>query len=441
MFGRLKRKTFRGGVRLPEIKAAAESRVVPGPFPARVTVPLCQHAGAPAEAVVEKGAEVVTGQLIARKSAFISAGVHSPVTGRVVSLETVRLAAGNLSPAVVIEAGAEESFFLLPPLDWRDCPPGDIRERVEEAGIVGLGGAAFPTSVKLAPPKPVDTLVINGCECEPCLTADHRLMVEEAGAMAEGVLALARGIGVERVSFGIEENKPEAIRAIRKAFADLSAGAVEVRVEVLAAKYPQGAEKNLLAALLGREVPPGGLPMDVGAVVCNAGTALAVREAVCLGKPLYERVVTVSGRVARPANLRVRIGVSCAELIAFCGGIPSGDALVLLGGPMMGLPLPDLELPVTKGVSGLTVLGADELRPREHRACLRCGRCVDGCPMSLQPWLYGLHAERGSPEHSRGISVADCVECGVCTYLCPANRPNLHWIRLTKAVIRRAEKK
>lgn len=434
-------RTFPGGIHLPECKAASADRPIRVlEAPDRAVVLLAQHAGVPARPVVARGDRVRTGDPVGEPAALISAAVHSPVTGTVTGLSAVTGPQGTAVDAVVIERdpGPEETA-CAPPLDWRSAGAETIGERVRDAGVVGLGGAAFPAAVKFAPPRPVDSLILNGCECEPFLTADDRLMIERLPEVLEGAFIIARMLGVGSLYLAIEDNKPAALRQAREAAA-AAADRPRPVVVPLGSKYPQGAEKNVIQAVLGREVPSGGLPMDVGAVVANVGTAVAVQEAVCHGVPLYRRVVTVSGAVARPDNLLVRIGTPLEELVAACGGFTADDIALVMGGPMMGQPLPGLDFPVVKGTSGLVALRREQLRPFAAGPCLRCGRCVDACPLRLQPWRYGVHAERGFFEASESLSVRDCMECGVCTWVCPARRPNVQWIKLTKAMLARARR-
>ncbi len=441
MFHGLTTRTFPGGVHPPECKHTSASASLEAPRPEKVILMLSQHTGSPARSLVSVGDPVVTGQKVAEKTGFISAAVHASLTGVVKAIEMRTGPAGNRSEAIVVEGSGPDEFRFLEPLDWATATPEALRNRVGEAGIVGLGGAAFPTEVKLAPPRPVDTLLVNGCECEPYLTADHRLMLERPVPVLTGALIIARILKVNSVVVGIEDNKSDALEQLSRSARELAGTGVSIRVEAVRSKYPQGAEKNLIQVLLKRLVPPGKLPMEVGAVVSNVGTALAVCEAVMLGKPLYERMVTVSGCVRRPANLLVRIGTPISALIEACGGITEPEAAVVMGGPMMGLPLPSLDFPVLKGTSGLTVLGPDQLRNARFEPCIRCGRCVDICPMFLQPYLYALLADRGRHEDCEAAAVMDCIECGACTYTCPANRPLTQWIKLAKTKILQSRKK
>lgn len=433
--------TFAGGVHPPERKETAGFPIEKMPVSGQVTIPLSQHTGTSAVAVVKPGDLVVTGQKIGEKTGFISANVHSSITGKVSGIESRLHPSGNRVETVVIETSEKEDFAFLPPLDRHTVSPEILRDRVGEAGLVGLGGAAFPSEVKFSPTKPVDTLIINGCECEPCLSADHRVMLERTREMVEGAVIIARILKVNRVYFGVEDNKPDAFIALNNTIVPGSWEGLEMQAFSVETKYPQGAEKSLIWTLLHREVPSGGLPMDVGVIVSNVGTALAVKEAVVDGKPLYERVITVSGKVGKPANLLVRLGTSARDIIEYCGGLTENEVAVVMGGPMMGLPLPSLEFPVIKGTSGITVFSRKELRSFEYGPCLKCGRCVDICPLYLLPYFYGLYAEKGFYQECGPAGVLNCIECGACTYICPARRPIVQWVKLAKAKIFQAKKK
>ncbi len=408
------------------------------PPPARVYIPLIQHIGAPCRAVVEAGEAVKKGQLIGEPTGFVSAPVHASVSGRVEALVDVPSATGRMVPAVVIENDGEEEWVQLRDNpDYMSLPPEVLREKIKAAGIVGMGGAAFPTHVKLSPPKEktIDTVFINGAECEPYLTADHRLMVESAAEVIEGLKIIMRILGVEKGYVGIEANKPDAIERMREA-----ASAVPgIEVVELEMKYPQGAEKMLIKAVTGREVPPGGLPMDVGAVVQNVGTAFAIYEACRYGKPLIERVVTVTGLgVRNPGNPRARIGATVRDLIEEAGGFSDGPVKVVLGGPMMGFAQYTLDVPVTKGTSGVLVLSEKEyVSSEKFSPCIRCGRCIDACPMGLMPSMLSILSEKGFYEETREYNVFDCFECGTCAYVCPSKRPIVQFIRLAKSLLKR----
>ena len=428
-------KSFRGGVHAPDRKEATRDKPIEvAPIPARVVIPLQQHTGAPCEALVKEGDLVVLGQKIGESKSFVSAPVHASIAGKVTAVQALPhpvLPKPVVSVVIEAEAGAAGSPAGWPAAagGWQALDNEEIKKRIREAGVVGLGGAAFPTHVKLSPSaeKPIDTLILNGVECEPYLTNDHRLMLERGGEILEGARIVQKVLGVRRTYLGIEANKLDAIRHMSK----LAAG-TGVEVVGLKVKYPQGAEKQLIRAVLGREVPSGGLPFDVGVVVQNVGTVLAVLEAVASGKPLIERVLTVSGDgVAEPKNLLVRIGTSFAAVLAACGGSQlNGEAKVLMGGPMMGIAQYSLEVPVIKGTSGILVFRRG--RQEKESPCIKCGRCVEVCPMGLMPVRIADYAEKDNFAMCLEYGVKDCIECGACAFVCDTKRPLVHWVKYAK---------
>lgn len=430
-------KTFpKGGVHPPENKFSASQPIEVLPLPKQVVIPISQHIGAPAAAVVAKGDKVVVGQVIAKASGFVSANIHSSVSGVVASLDPVLDSTGYKKPAITITVEGDE---WLPEIDRSSDLKKDINlsaeeivARINEAGIVGLGGATFPSHVKLSIPKgkKADVLIINGVECEPYLTSDHRLMLEKADELMVGISILKKALGVERALVGVENNKPDAIAHLKQ----IAAGYNGIEVYALKVKYPQGGEKQLIKALINREVPSGGLPIDVGTVVHNVGTAFAVYEAVQKNKPLIERVVTVTGKkLAKPSNFMVRIGTPMSMLIETAGGLPEDTAKVVNGGPMMGKALSTVDVPVTKGTSGVILFPAIEsLRPAVQPSCIRCGRCISACAMGLEPYLLIRLSQRKMTERMEEERILDCMECGSCSYVCPANLPLLDYIRLGK---------
>ncbi|TDB39739.1 MAG: electron transport complex subunit RsxC [Actinobacteria bacterium] len=425
----MSKAAFKGGVHPPEHKEATAALPIEWmPVPTRLVVPMSQHLGAPCAPLVAAGDRVHRGQLIGSVDAMVSAPVHSPVNGEVASVGTCLTAGGMRVPCVTITPDTEQDLRSFAPV-----PDGDVRATVRAAGIVGLGGATFPSAVKLSPPKGVEvgTVILNGCECEPYLTCDHRLMVESADRVVAGARIMADTIGAKRVVIGVEENKPDAIAALRAEAGD----GIEVRS--LVTRYPQGAEKQLIWAFLKKEVPHGKLPAAAGALVHNVATAAAIADAVDLRKPLTERVVTVTGRVARPGNYRVLLGTLVSDLIEFAGGFSGEVGRVVAGGPMTGPALADLDVPVSKGTSGIVVFGPDEIAPlvEGDQPCIRCGRCSEGCPMFLQPFLIGTHANRRDWTSAELFHPVDCIECGVCSYVCPTRRPLLQLIRLAKAAV------
>lgn len=430
-------KTFPiGGVHPSENKLSRGSAVEPLPLPDLVNIPLSQHIGAPATAKVAKGDRVLAGQLIAEATGFMSANIHASVSGVVKAVEAVPNGQGMRQPMITIQREGDqwaEGIDRDPALK-RDCDlaPAEILDRIKRAGIVGMGGATFPTHVKLAVPpgKKAEFLIINGVECEPYLTSDHRVMLERGEELIVGVTILMKALGVGNAFIGIENNKPDAIAHLTA----LAASYAGVRVVPLKVQYPQGGEKQLIAAVTGREVPPPpALPIDVGAVVCNASTTLAVYEAVQKNKPLLERVVTVTGKgVARPCNLLVRMGTPVSALLEAAGGLPEDAGKVLNGGPMMGRAMVDLSSPVTKGCSGITVLGGAEAQRGAESACIKCAKCVQACPMGLEPYLLSKLSRKQLWERLEGEEVTSCIECGCCQFTCPADLPLLDYIRLGK---------
>lgn len=435
--------TFRGGIHPPEFKELAEEKPIETmPFPKQVVIPLSQHTGAPAKPVVAVGDEVKAGTLIAEPVGMISAAVHSSIAGKVNGIEHwVHPVLPVPTKAVIIEAAeTDELDPAIKPRSEREIEnltPEEIRNIVRDAGIVGLGGAAFPTSVKITPPKDaaIDTLIINGAECEPFLTADDRLMREKPEGIINGARILAKVLGLEGACIAIEHNKPEAIRVMTETAASVWPSAEVLTVRT---KYPQGAEKQLISAVLKREVPAGGLPFMVGVVVQNAGTAFAVYEAVAKRKPLYERVVTVTGPgIAEPKNLLVRIGTLAADVISHCGGLRPDATKFISGGPMMGIAQSTLEVPIIKGTSGMLFLDGSRslFKVSEEVNCLRCGHCVGICPMKLVPAEIARMAEYEKLEAAERWGILDCMECGSCAFVCPSGRRLVQWIKYGKMLI------
>ena len=433
---------FDRGLHPPEAKslsAAAAIEVLP--TPASLAVPLLQHTGAPCSPAVKNKEEVTLGQVIGTSEAFISAPVHATVNGTAGKVTVATLPNGRHVQVVPITPEGEQlqGQALLDEIlggDWPAEAVGQhtgeqIVQAVKAAGIVGLGGAAFPTYVKLTPndAKPVDTLLVNGCECEPYLTADHRLMVEFPAAVVLGARLAAKAAGAQRTVIAVEDNKPEAAEALRRA-----AEGTDVQVAVVHTRYPMGGERQVIPAVLKREVPTRGLPLDVGVVVVNVGTCAAVSRAVVRGGALTHRVVTVTGAgIARPKNLLVPIGASYADLIEFCGGLTDAAARVVAGGPMMGFALGDLDVPVTKGTSGLLALTNEDVRRAEETACVRCGRCADVCPLNLVPSKIALACRHKDWDQAKRYHLMACCECGCCGYICPASIPLVQLMRMGKA--------
>ncbi len=434
--------SFARGVHPKEGKALAEGAAIEVlPAPAEVRIALLQHTGAPCASLVKPKQELAAGERIGSSDAFISAPVHTPIAGTVAMATVATLPNGRHVSVVPVKAADEQPSpeQILEDVFGGDWPtrgldahdPAAIATAVHDAGIVGLGGAAFPTYVKLTrnDAKPVDTLLVNGCECEPYLTADYRLMLEHPRPIITGAILAAHAAGATQIVIAVEDNKPAAADALADA-----AAATDVQVAVVHTQYPMGGERSVIPAVLAREVPTGGLPLDVGVVVVNVGTAAAVARAVLRGKPLTHRVVTLSGAgIANPKNLLVPVGVSYAELIDYCGGLTADAARVVAGGPMMGFTLGDFSAPVTKGTSGLTVLTHDDVRRAAETPCVRCGRCVDVCPLNLVPQKLALAAKHKDWDLAKRYHLPACCECGCCAYVCPASIPLVQLMRAGKA--------
>ncbi|NOY07231.1 MAG: electron transport complex subunit RsxC [Spirochaetes bacterium] len=405
-------------------------------LPGEVVIPLSQHIGAPAEPVVKPGDMVKVGTLIGRSSKFISASVHSSLSGRVTAVESRPHPVLGNALAVVIEGDGKDEHELFSSQDPENVSPEEVKKLILQAGIVGLGGAAFPAHVKLTLPegKKVDTFILNGAECEPYLTGDYRIMVERTDDVVGGLKIIKRILKAEKAYVGIEEDKAEAVKSMSEALKN------EKSIEVipLKVKYPQGGEKQLIKTILNREVPGGSLPLDVGCMVSNVGTALSVYEAVSFGKPLYRRVVTVTGAIVKnPVNLLARIGTRIGDLIEECGGLSENAGKVITGGPMMGLAQYSLDVPVIKGTTGILCLGEKEISFHEELPCIRCARCVDVCPMGLLPTEMRKKVKAGHWEELKDYSLSDCLECGCCQYVCPAYIPLVHLFKLGKSELQR----
>ncbi len=408
-------------------------------LPDVVNIPLAQHIGAPATAIVKKGDTVVVGQKIAEATGFMSANIHAPISGTVTAVDLQPNGQGIRQMMITIKREGDEwaesidrSTSLV-----TECTlePKQIIEKIKEAGIVGMGGATFPTHVKLSIPegKKAEILIINGVECEPYLTSDYRTMLERGEELIAGTRILMRAIGVTTAVIGVEANKPDAVKHLQS----LVGSASDIKVQMLKTQYPQGGEKQLIAAVTGRQVPaPPALPIDVGAVVCNASTAVAVYEAVQKNKPLIERIVTVTGSaVANPKNLLTRFGTPVEALIAKCGGVPQGEVKVINGGPMMGRSLSNIAMPVMKGCSGITIMVGQAAKRGIESACIKCAKCVEACPMGLEPYLLSKQARKKAWEAMEANDITSCIECGCCQFTCPANIPLLDYVRLGKQTV------
>ncbi|MCK4418179.1 electron transport complex subunit RsxC [Candidatus Aerophobetes bacterium] len=474
-------KTFKQGLHLLEKKELSEEkkirRIAP---PSRVILPLSQHTGAPCEALVKKGDVVKEGEKIADSSSFVSSPIHASISGKVSSIEKMPHPLGGEITSIIIERennderkvwdkvavpfmaqlsdesdryknereDADESTEenkARSEVDISSLEPTEIRSKIREAGIVGLGGAAFPTHVKLSPPedKPIEAVILNGCECEPYLTSDHRLMLERADDCIYGLKVIMKALGAKSGYVGIENNKPGAIALFREKLK----GEDNIEVVSLKTKYPQGGEKMLIKAILNREVPSlvsngttsrTGLPLDVGVVVNNVGTAVAITEAIKWDKPLLERVVTVTGSaVKNPSNLLVPLGTSFSHLIDECGGLRKKASKIIMGGPMMGISQYILEVPVIKGTSGILILTRKEILFKEEGPCIKCSQCIDHCPMGLLPTTLARLVKREMWDSLKDYNIMDCIECGCCTYVCPSKIPLVHYIKLGKLQVQK----
>lgn len=432
-------RTFKiGGVHPEENKLSANKPIEILPVPQKVFIPVTQHLGTPSTLVVEKGTSVKVGTLLAKADAFICANVHSSVSGVVEKIEESIDTSGYRKSTIVINVEGDEweptinrSKEVVREISMTEK---EIVERIKNMGVVGLGGATFPTHVKYMVPdgKKAKYLIINAVECEPYLTADHVVMLERAEETMIGIQIMMKALSAEKALIGIENNKPDAIAHMTK----VAEKYMNIEVYALKVKYPQGAEKQLIKALTGREVPSGKLPIEVGCVVNNVGTALATYEAVQKNKPLVERVVTVTGKsVKNPCNLMVRIGTPSSILIEKAGGLPEDTGKVISGGPMMGKALNTLEVPVVKGTSGILIMNQKEAKRCEPENCIRCGKCVSVCPMGLEPYILQLFSEKRNFEEAEQYHIMDCIECGSCQYVCPSNRALLDYVRVGKSKV------
>ncbi|WP_340113795.1 electron transport complex subunit RsxC [Maribellus mangrovi] len=432
-------KTFKiGGVHPPENKLSKDKAIEVLPLPKTVFIPVAQHIGAPATPVVKRGDAVKVGQVIAKSSSFVSTNIHSSVSGKVKKVDFSADSSGYPKQGIFIDVEGDE---WVEEIDRSEDLVKDISidgqaiiQKIQDAGIVGLGGATFPTHVKLVPPKGMkaEVLLINGVECEPYLTSDHRLMLEKTDEILVGTQLLMKAMNVEKAVIGIENNKPDAIKLLSEKCKDYPG----LSVVALKVQYPQGGEKQLINAVTGKEVPSGALPIAVGAVVSNVGTAFAVYEAIQKNKPLFERVVTVTGKgVSKPSNFKVRVGTATSELVEAAGGLPEDTGKIISGGPMMGRAMSSLDIPVTKGTSGILLMQEKESAREEVLSCIRCSRCTNVCPMGLEPYLLMTLGEKQIFDRAEKERVMDCIECGSCSYTCPSSRPLLDYIRFGKGKV------
>lgn len=439
----MKIRTFsRGGVHPDECKLTAELATVVADLPNQAVFPLSQHIGAPANPLVKKGDKVKVGTMIAEAGGYVSAPVYSSVSGTVWKVDSAIDATGYQKPAIIINVEGdewEESIDRTDTLETvgahPELTPEEIVARVQRAGVTGMGGAGFPTHVKLCPPPTAkaECVILNGVECEPYITSDYRLMMEHAAEIVEGLRLLMKAAKVDKGYIGIEDNKPQAIALL----SELTMADDHIEVVALAKKYPQGGEKQLVDAVIRRQVPaPPAIPVHVGAIVQNVGTAYAVYQAVMKNKPLFERYTTVTGKqIAHPGNFLVRMGTPFGQLIEKCGGLPEGSHKVLAGGPMMGMAVVSLDVPVCKGTNSITVLSGDDARRKAVQPCIRCGKCVDACPMGLEPYLLATLSANGLYERAEQECIVSCISCGSCQFTCPSHRPILDNILLGKAKV------
>jgi electron transport complex protein RnfC len=429
-------RTFKlGGIHPPENKLSKGKTIEVLPIPEKVVIPLAQHIGAPATAIVAKGDTVKVGQLIAKSSGFISANIHSSVSGIVAKIDSFVDGNGYPKQAIFINVEGDEWIEDIDRTDKLETSleytKEEIIKKVADAGIVGLGGATFPANVKLMPPPgtEAEVLIVNAVECEPYLTSDDSIMLERGEEIISGVAIVMKALDVKRAIIGVENNKPKAIKNLRK----LAKRVQGIKIQALNVRYPQGGEKQLIKACIDKEVPSGALPIAVGAVIQNVGTILAIYEAVYKNKALFERVVTITGKsISKPGNYLCRIGTPIKNLIEIAGGLPDDTGKVVGGGPMMGKALSNVEAPLTKGSSGILIMPAKESSRGEERDCIRCTKCVNVCPMGLEPFLLMALAERNMIERLEKELIMDCIECGSCSFTCPANRSLLDYIRLGK---------
>ena len=425
-------KSFRGGVHPNEHKKLTEDHPLEQmPNPKQIILPLSQHIGKPARSLVKKKDTVQAGSKIAEAEGFVSAPIHSSVSGTVKMIQAEPNVSGKPKESIVIVSAEENEFENFPPIDTKYITAEEIRERVKIAGIVGQGGAAFPTFIKLTPPenKVIDHVILNGCECEPYLTRDYRLMLEKPFEVFSGLSLILKALNVSTGSIGIEDNKPEAIKILQSVAIDFP----NISIEIVKTKYPQGAEKMLIKAVLDREVPPGKLPLDVGVVIQNIGTAVAIHEAIVDGKPLINAPLTVSGKgIKEPKNLYVPVGTPLSDVIDYCGGVTEDAVKIVVGGPMMGVAQYDISAPIMKATSGILVLTKEEINDHEETPCLKCGKCIEACPIGLIPTKLARYSQLEKLEEAEELDITVCMECGTCAFTCPANIPLVQWIRLGK---------
>ncbi|MDA3839128.1 MAG: electron transport complex subunit RsxC [Candidatus Delongbacteria bacterium] len=429
--------TFKGGYHPPDGKEFSEKKSIEKmPLPKIVAIHLHQHIGAPSKAIVAIGDEVKVGQPLSEAGGFVSIPVHASISGKVKAIAKITDAGGSKSNAVIIESDEKDEMFegVGVKVDYSNFSADEIKKKIAAAGVAGMGGARFPTHVKLSPPanKKIDYIILNGVECEPYLTADDRLMQESPDTIIEGLKLMMKTVDAPNGIIGIEKNKPDSIKVMR----DKTSAIDNVSVIELEVKYPQGGEKQLIYAAIKKEVPSGGLPMDVGVVVSNVGTASAVYDAVALNKPFYERVVSVTGEsINDPKNVLARIGTPSSELIEFAGGVKEDVYKILNGGPMMGAAMYEMNAPVHKGTSGILCLSKENAKVYTEQPCISCGKCVTVCPLNLLPTDIQLNVQHGKYEEAEKLGLMDCMKCGTCAYVCPSKRNLVHYFSIGQAKI------
>jgi electron transport complex protein RnfC len=433
-----KAKTFRHGVHPEEHKELTEhQRLERLPVPDEVILPLSQHLGAPSKPIVSVGDKVYRGQMIASAQGYVSVPLHATLTGKVTAIEKRHHPSGQLVESIVIASDphSPQTLYNEAPIDWELLDKEDILNMVQQGGFVGLGGAAFPTHVKLSipPGKRVQYFFVNGCECEPYLTSDHRIMLEWADSIFLGIRVIHKMLGAEKTFVGVETNKWDAIKVLN----DRIPAGLACELVPLVTKYPQGAEKMLITAIIKREIPSGRLPLDVQVLVQNVGTMAGLGDMFAYGQPLIERVVTVTGPgIRRPATILMPIGTKLGDILEYCGGLTDDAKQVLFGGPMMGTPQYNFEVPILKGSSGIVCFTEKDVRSRKEYACIRCSTCLDACPVYLNPSQLGMLARVGRHDEMLDLNLMDCIECGSCSYVCPSNIPLVQRFRVSKAMIR-----
>lgn len=435
-----KKNSFKGGIHPEEYKELTEDISFEYfPTPKQIILPLQQHLGKQAIPIVKKGEEVKIGKMVAQSDSVISAPIHSSVCGKILSIGKETNVTGFPKDAIIIATNENNENEFLPPLNPDLISKEEIIERIKNTGIVGQGGAAFPTYVKLTPPKEkiIDTLILNACECEPYLTRDYRFILERTEEMIGGLKLIMKALDVKNGFIGIEDNKPKAIEKINQAIKNET----DISLVVLKTKYPQGAEKMLIKAVNGKEVPPGKIPIDIGVVVQNVGTVISIYDAITKGQPSITAAITVSGRgIKYPKNLIVPIGTSIKDIIDYCGGLTDDAARIIIGGPMMGIAQYDLSAPIMKATSGLLVLTKEEINELEETDCLKCGKCISVCPINLMPTRLVRLIQLGKYEEAEKLDITVCMECGTCAYTCPAGIPLVQWLRLGKQKVNQLQR-